>query len=289
MEEAPALIDRFIRGHPPEAPRVLENLPLHELVSFCGRIPPDLAAVLFEAMDASAAAGCLERLEAVLAAEALSRVSLERAASLLRRLRPEGREAVLPLLPPDPGRHLALLLSCREDSAGALMDPRVLTLPPEVTAAEARGRMDARPEQASDCYYVVERDQTLAGVLGLRELLSAPPETPVSAHMEREVDCLRMDDSLASVRVHPGWLELHVLPVLDGRGRFAGALRHRTLRRLGEADRPPRPDPAGAALGELYRIGLSALVKGAVGQERPGPSPADDTGRGTITREGIDE
>ena len=155
------------------------------------------------------------------------------------------------------------------------MDPRVLTLPPEVTAAEARGRMDARPDQASDCFHVVERDQTRAGVLGLRELLSAPSETPVSALMRRQVDCLRMDDSLASVRVHPGWLELHVLPVLDGSGRFAGALRHRTLRRLGEADRPHRPDPVGAALGELYRIGLAALVRGAVGEERAGPASDD--------------
>ena len=275
MEQAPALIDRFIRGHPPEAARVLENLALDEVVSFCGRIPPDLAAVLFDTMEAGAAAGCLERMQAGRAAEALSQVPLERAAALLRRLRPQAREAVLALLPPDPGRHLALLLSCRQDSAGALMDPRVLTLPPEVTAAEARGRMDARPEQATDCYYVVERDQTLAGVLGLRELLSAPPETPVSALMRRQVDGLRIDDSLASVRVHPGWLELHVLPVLDGRGRFAGALRHRTLRRLGEAHRPPRPDPVGAALGELYRIGLSALVKGALGEQRPGPPSGD--------------
>ncbi len=275
MEQAPALTDRFIRGHPPEAARVLENLPLDEQASFCGRIPPDLAAILFGTMDASAAAHCLERMQAHRAAEALSRVPLERAALLLRRLRPEERQSVLALLPPDPGRHLALLLSCRPDSAGALMDPRVLTLPPEVTAAEARGRMDARPDQASDCFYVVERDQTLAGVLGLIELLSAPPETPVSALMRRELECLRTDDSLASVRVHPGWLELHVLPVLDGRGRFAGALRHRTLRRLGEADRPPRPDPVGAALGELYRIGLSALVKGAVGEERTAPPSGD--------------
>ncbi len=275
MERAPALIDRFIRGHPPEAARVLENLPLDEQASFCGRIPPDLAAALFETMEAGAAAGCLQRMQARRAAEALSRVPLERAALLLRRFRPEERQGVLGLLPPDPGRHLALLLSCRQDSAGALMDPRVLTLPPEVTAAEARGRMDARPEQASDCFYVVERDQTLAGVLGLRELLSAPPETPVSALMRRQLECLRMDDSLASVRVHPGWLELHVLPVLDGRGRFAGALRHRTLRRLGEADRPPPPDPVGAALGELYRIGLSALVKGAVGEEGTAPPSGD--------------
>ena len=275
MERAPALIDRFIRGHPPEAARVLENLPLDEQAAFCGRIPPDLAAALFDTMEPGAAAGCLQRMPAHRAAEALSRVPLERAALLLRRFRPEERQAVLALLPPDPGSHLALLLGCRPDSAGALMDPRVLTLPPEVTAAEARGRMDARPDQASDCFYVVERDQTLAGVLGLIELLSAPPETPVSALMRRERECLRMDDSLASVRVHPGWLELHVLPVLDGRGRFAGALRHRTLRRLGEADRPPRPDAVGAALGELYRIGLSALVKGAVGEERTAPPSGD--------------
>ena len=207
MEEVPVLIDRFIRGHPREAARVLENCSLDELVSFFARTPPDLAAPLLETMEASAAAGCLERMEAGRAAEALARVR-------------------------------------------------------------------AQAEHALHYTFVVERDQSLAGVLSLRELMAGRAQAPVSALMRRDVVCLGMDDSLASVRVHPGWLDFHVLPVLDEQGLFAGALRHKTLRRqAGRADEA-RPAQVGTALGELYRIGLTALVRSAIETEGRGSSPA---------------
>ena len=283
METAPDLVHSFIRDHAAEAARVLESHPLHELVDLFSGMPPDLSAALYETMEASTAAACLERAEASRAGKALELLALERAAPLLRRVRPEAREAILELLPPGPRQHLELLLSSREDTAGALMDPRMLTLPAEVTAGEALDRVRASPEQATSYSFVVERDETLAGVLSLRELLAADSETPVSTLMRRDVVCLRMGDSLASVRVHPGWLEYHILPVLDGQGRFAGALRHRTLRRQTGGQDQGRPDRAGAALGELYRIGLSALVKGALEMERPAPAAGErrpETGDG---------
>ena len=272
------LIDRFIRGHVHQAARVLENRSLDELVPFFDRIPAELAASLFSTMEASTAAGCLERMDAGPAAGALALVPLEHAALLLRRLRPETQKAVLKRLPPEPGRHLRLLLRCREDTAGALMEPRIFTLPPEVSAAEALARVRANPERPSHYLYVLKRDQTLAGVLTLRELLAAAEQAEVASLMQRDVVCLHMGDSLASVLVHPAWLEFHILPVLlDEKDRFAGALRHKTLRKLADGgQRPARVEQAGTALGELYRIGLSALVNSAIGTEAPGDATADN-------------
>ena len=272
MVESPTLVHSFIRGYPAEAARVLENHPLDELVAVFARTPPDLSAALFETMEASTAAACLERMEAGRAAEAVAQLPLERGVPLLRRLPPEGWKAILELLPPEPRRHLDLLLSCREETAGALMDPRMLTLPPEVAAGEALARVRANPEQASHYLYVVDRDHSLAGVLSLRELTGGGKEAPVATLMRRDVLWLRMDDSLASVRVHPGWLAFHILPVLDDHGRFAGALRHKTLRRLAGVQDQGRSAQAGTALGELYRIGLSALARSALEMERPAPA-----------------
>ncbi len=95
--------------------------------------------------------------------------------------------------------------------------------------------------------------------------------------MHRDVVCLRMGDSLASVLVHPAWLEFHTLPVLDEKDLFAGPLRYKTLRRLAnQVDSRPPPDQVGTALGELYRIGLSALVRSAPGADRPRPPFANN-------------
>ena len=264
------LIHRFIRGHVHQAARVLENRSLDELVPFFDRIPAELAASLFGTMEASTAAGCLERIHPHRAAGALALAPLERAALLLRRLNPGTREAVLQRLPPEPQGHLRLLLRCREDTAGALMEPRIYTLSAEVSVGEALARVRSNPERASHYLYVLERDQTLAGVLTLRKLLAAGEDTEVASLMQRDVVCLRMSDSLASVLVHPAWKEFHTLPVTDDKGRFAGVLRHKTLRQLADLGQRPAPiDQAGTALGELYRIGLSALVNSAIGSEGP--------------------
>ena len=265
------LIHRFVRDHVHQAARVLENRSLDELVPFFDRIPAELAASLFSSMEGSTAAGCLERMDPDRAAGALALAPLERAALLMRRLTPGAREAVLQRLPLEPQGHLRLLLRCREDTAGALMEPRIYTLPAEVSAGEALARVRSNPERASHYLYVLERDQTLAGVLTLRELLAAGEDAEVAALMQRDVVCLRMADSLASVLVHPAWKEFHTLPVIDDKGRFAGALRHKTLRQLADLGQRPAPlDQAGTALGELYRIGLSALVNSAIGSEGPG-------------------
>ena len=264
------LIHSFIRNHAHQAARVLENRSLDELVPFFDGIPSELAASLFNTMEAHTAASCLERMIPDRAADALARVPLERGALLMRRLLPETREAVLERLPAEPNRHLGLLLQVREDTAGALMEPRIFTLPAEVSAAEALSRVRSNPERASHYLYVLERDQTLAGVLTLRELLAAGEDAEVASLMQRDIVCLRMGDSLASVLVHPAWLEFHTLPVLDENNLFTGALRHKTLRQLAErVQGPARSDHAGLALGELFRIGLSGLVNSALAVEDP--------------------
>ncbi len=276
MDNASNLIQCFIRSHASEAARVLENCSTDELVPFFARTPPELAAALFNTMETSTSVACLERMAAAQAAAALAQVPLERAAMLVRRLQPEAREAVLPLLPPDFNKHLELLLRYPEETAGALMEPRVFTLPPEISVKEALARVQANPDYALYYLYVVERDQTLAGVLNLRELLAGGEGASVAALMHRDVVCLRMGDSLASVLAHPAWLEFYTLPVLDEQALFAGALRHRTLRQLASrADLMAHPGQAGTALGELYRIGLSALVKSTLGVDRL-PSPIAD-------------
>ena len=279
MGDVLGVIQCFIRDHTPEAARVLEKCSLDELVLFCSSTPTELTALLFDAMEAGRATDCLERMDAAPAASALAELQLERAALLLRRVEPEARESILRLLPADFGRHMALLLRSPEDSAGALMEPRGFTLPPDVSVAEALASVQANPDFASYYLYVVARDQTLVGVLNLRELLAGRQEVPVASLMHRDVVCLHMEDSLASVMAHPAWLDFHTLPVLDENALFAGTLRHKTLRRLASArESRGRVDEVGAALGELYRIGLAALVKGAIGTDSPKPTIADAKG-----------
>ena len=276
MDRARNVIDHFIRAHAAEAARVLENCSLDDLVAFFSETPPELATSLFNVMESSTAAACLERMPSGEAGGALGGLPADRAAHLLRRMKQETKAAILDALPADFNRHLNRLLRYREETAGAMMESLVFTVPPEISAGEALHRLQTSPVRVLSYLYAVDRDRTLAGVITIRELLGADEGSSVASIMRREVMFLRTEDSLASVLVHPSWMDYHTLPVLDEQGLFAGALRHKHLFQLaGHTDRLLRPGQAGTALGELYRIGLSALAKSALGSEDLQPSVAD--------------
>jgi magnesium transporter len=89
--------------------------------------------------------------------------------------------------------------------------------------------------------YVVDREGRLIGVVNLRQLLLTSSKQSLQTLMRRPVYSLPPGADHAGIVAHPGWRELHALPVVDGSGRFLGVLRHETVRRLEEdriADKP---------------------------------------------------
>ena len=259
-----ALAHRFVLEHPAEAVRVLETLPLDELVAFLAAAPVPVATELFKVVDAVVGARCLERLEVSPSASALALLSLDKAAALLRRLDEDKRGVLIQALPPESAEPLTLLLRYGEQTAGALMNPRALSLPADIAVEEALQRIRSLSEHAAYYLYVVDRDHVLAGVLNMRELMALNANALIASVMHKNPIRLRAAASLESVFAHPGWQDFHTLPVVDEEGHFVGALRNKTLRQIARQFKDQSgPDQTGVALGELYRIGIAGLLGGA--------------------------
>jgi hypothetical protein len=68
--------------------------------------------------------------------------------------------------------------------------------------------------------------------------------------------------------MHPRWRELHTLPVVDDSGRYLGAIRYRTLRRLEveSANESKRKHPLTviAGLANIYALGVHSLLSAAI-------------------------
>lgn len=259
----------FAEGHPDAAAQLLEGLEIGTVALFLNALPAPSAAAVVQVMESFTATRCLEELGADRAGAVVDQLPLERAAALLRRLEQKGRDAIVAVLPDEQAGMLGLLLHYPESTAGALMNARVFTLPPDIAVEEALRRVRLHSRYAMYYLYVIGQDQRLAGVVNMRELMLAGPEERIDAVMHREVVRLAAGATLSAILVHPGWLEYHTLPVVDDDNRFIGALRHKNLRRLvGESEGRRREggvEFAGAALGELFQIGLTGLVKGAAG------------------------
>jgi len=264
MEAEQKLVESFIRSHPQDAARLVEQWRPEEAAETLGRqAAADAAAVLAKAAP-SAALACLEALGRERAAPVLAGFPAPVAAHLLRRAGAGLRSEFLEALPEALRPRVEVHLRYAEHTVGAVMDSQVDPLPDDVTAGEALERIRGAPRHVDYYVYVVERGGRLAGALSLRELLLARPETPIREVMRARPAFVRASAALAGVRSHPAWRKFDALPAADEEGAFVGVIRHRVLRRVAEAAPEDEAVHKGlgtlVALGELYWTGMAELL-----------------------------
>lgn len=261
----------FLEDHPQEAARALERMPADQRAAVVRELPA--AARVLRRMVAAAAADVLSRLTPDEAASALEWLAIDSAIVLLRRLPPDTADRLIAALPAEKQASLRRVLRYPEDTAGALMDPAVVALPEDVTVGEARARLRRDAQSLLHYIFVVDRDGRLVGVLDIPELMRARAGVGLGSVMHSRVDRLPASTPAAGVRAHPGWRSFHALPVTDEDGRFLGAIRYQTLRRLEQEAAANRSAHAASitvnALGELFHIGVAGLVDGVAGAARP--------------------
>jgi len=230
-------------------------------------------------MSQTAGASCLSLMAPDCAAPVVDALTPGFAAALLRKLPGEHRTALLAGMPADRRELLARLLSYAEGSAGALTDPDVLTLPQDITIAEAQTLLKHQRGRYHHQAYIVDRSNRLMGVIHLRELIRGRSRDSVTTIMRAATVSLPATAKMANVQAHPAWRELDAIPVVDDSGSLLGIVRHRHLRR-----QAPVGDAAGllgalVGLGELYWIGLSHFLPGQAGSGAA-PQPAATPSRG---------
>lgn len=264
METEHIVAQMFIQAHPLEAIQLLENLPIENTVQFLSDASLDTAVQVIELMGLSAATRCLELLEPQRSAMLLENLHHDTVAVFFRRLNPSAKEAISSFLPKKTQEPLTLRLSFSEGSAGALVDPHVLTLAPDISASVALEHVRTYADQAMYYLYVIDRNKKLVGVLNVRELMLAPPQSLISSLMHTHLETISVQANYQTILEHVGWQKVHAIPVVDDANIFVGTIRYETLRRIEQDARTHLTadgiEMVGSALGELYRIGLSGLM-----------------------------
>ncbi len=230
-----------------------------------GGLAPAAAARLLHYLPSLSAALALEQLAAEDAAAILTAVRPDIAAAILRTTPSERRAAVVECFPERRQALIANLLIYAEDTAGALMDPEVLTAFDQEPVHQVLERLQRNPAHALYYLYVIAEDQRLVGVVNMRELMGARPDASLASVCTRHVASIAASATWQTVVEHPAWSSVHALPVVDRADQFVGVLRYETARALERRQASAEQTDSGlqtaSALGELFGLGLRGIFQ----------------------------
>jgi magnesium transporter len=249
----------FLANHPEEAARELERADPADAARQLAALTTAVAADVWRSIGPSYATACAFALADDTLAAIITWLPPDAGGDVLRGLDEERRGAVLALLDEETRSRVANRLSYEENSAGALADPLVPALPEDLTVAEALLQLRRSRSHVLQYLYVVRRDRVLVGALTLPDLIIAKPAETLGSVMSRALARVDAHTDLAALAAHPAWSDHDTLPVVDGAGHLVGAIRHRSIRRLGApAQRALVATLVG--LSEVYWAGLSGIL-----------------------------
>jgi magnesium transporter len=203
--------------HPADLADILEDLAPRDRAGVLASLDDEALADAVEEMDPESQVDVLEDLTPERAADILEEMSPDDAADLVADLDQETRDQILSHMERDEAEEVQELLGYPEDSAGGLMTTEYIALPEHLTTGEAIDRLRELEPDAETIYYVyvTSDDGRLVGVLSLRDLIVAPPDTHVDRVMIREPVAVAVtadQDEVAEVVAH---YNLLAVPVVD--------------------------------------------------------------------------
>ena len=214
----------FIAKFPEEAAHVFESYSPQEVIDTLGSLPHKDVAKILSAMSPSLAADIIEKLPEPLLRNAIPHMAPTLTASLLQRLPDQQRESILASLPPQISADIAPFMEYPEDSVGMLMDVNFFTLPEDTTVVEAIQQVRTHAPKKLNEIYILDRQQTLVGVLPLRDLFLAPSQKTLETLMKRELPTIHpLENQDQVVEICNEWKVL-TIPVTDLDGRLLGII-----------------------------------------------------------------
>lgn len=181
-------------------------------------------------------AALLEELENEHVLEAVEDFTTERLADILDEMQPDEAADLLGDLPPvlasqalaqmEDADDVIPLLSYPDETAGGLMTTSFIALRRQTTAEQAiQFLRQVSPETDIPYYlYVVDRDKHLDGVVGLRELVVAPPETKMEEIADFDVIYVTTEMDQEEVARQIARYGLTAVPVIDDERKLVGVI-----------------------------------------------------------------
>jgi CBS domain-containing protein/sporulation protein YlmC with PRC-barrel domain len=219
---------RLLRLHPAQIADLVEAASHEEGEEILEAVGEDkeLEADVFEELDDEHQVEFLRERSDEEAAAVLARMESDDAADLLMELDQERRLPILGRMSPAAQAKVRSLLGHNPQTAGGMMNPDFISLPPDATVADALARIRASKfglhRIAIVC--VIDDAGKLIDTLSLAELVRAEGPQELSELVDEFTPSVATDDDIPEVARLMSDYDLVAMPVLDADGHPAGII-----------------------------------------------------------------
>jgi len=219
----------FISQYPEEVAYICETHPTEEVLRMFQGLSGQEVAQTLSAMTPSLAAEILQSMPRDMMLHAIPQTRPSLAATLLKRLSEETRRTMLETLPQSVSTEIQAFLEYPEDSVGLLMDSNFFALPQDLCVEEAIGQVRTHASHDLHEIYIIDRAQTLVGILPLRDMFLASPQQTLQSLMKSDMPTIHPLESQEQVlEVFDQWKVL-TIPVTDLNGQLLGVIRNQDI------------------------------------------------------------
>lgn len=216
---------------PAELADILEELGVRERQAVLSALPVETAAETLEELDPEVQRSVIAEQEPSKAADLLEEMPAKEAAAVLRDVGPADAESIISRMNREAAQDVMVILSHPEMTAGGVMATSCIEVQPYETAAAVLERVRALADEVEvfNHIYVLDSERHLVGVLNLRELLRAKPDTTMESLMTRDLVKVLPDTSLQDVARLLMKYGFRAIPVVDKNNVFLGAVRMKSV------------------------------------------------------------
>ena len=229
LEENPSLIAAETEEiHPADLADVVEGIPRDRVAALLSALPPDRAADVLSYLDDDLRTDVLETMSTSQAAALVTQMTPDDRADAMEELEDETYAEILSEIPAEARRETEQLIAYEADTAGGLMTTEFVSLQEDMIVEDALGRVRrlarSNKKEAMHALYATSTDNTLKGVLSLRELLAAPEGARIQDVAWSEVVSVHATADREEVARLTSNYDLVAIPVVDEQNHIIGVV-----------------------------------------------------------------
>lgn len=211
-----------------ELSELLEEFSPNEQVLLFRLLEKDTALEIFELMETAKQTELLQAFTTAEVAEMVSSIDSSDQVRLLDEVPAKVAKELLKSIPPEDREKASILMGFQPGTVGRVMSPHYLRLRQDYTVQAALDYIRALkpdPETLLNVW-VTDKRRVLEGVVTLRDLVLADPETTIGDIMDDDVVSVTADTDQEDAVNTLKKFDLVSLPVVDSENRLVGALEY---------------------------------------------------------------